>query len=77
MTEVMVIQGRELHAEEIGLIRSLLANLGFLTNNTRFPVLPRVTVPHLAGHLLATLARRVRATLQHLVAAVARRQEPR
>jgi hypothetical protein len=25
MTEVMVIQGRELHAEDIGLIRSLLA----------------------------------------------------
>jgi hypothetical protein len=36
------------------------ANLGFLTNNTRFLVLPWVTVPHLASHLLATLARRVR-----------------
>ena len=28
MTEVMVIQGRELHAEDIGLIRSLLAEHG-------------------------------------------------
>ena len=37
------------------------ANLSFLTNNTRFLVLPWVTVPHLASHLLATLARRVRA----------------
>jgi len=36
------------------------ANLSFLTNNTRFLVLPWVTVPHLASHLLATLARRVR-----------------
>ncbi|MBW6487040.1 MAG: DUF4338 domain-containing protein [Syntrophobacterales bacterium] len=40
------------------------ANLGFLTNNTRFLVLPRVTVPHLASHLLATLARRIRADWQ-------------
>ncbi len=39
-------------------------NLGFLTNNTRFLVLPWVTVPHLASHLLATLARRVRADWQ-------------
>ena len=28
MTEVMVIQGRELHVEDIGLIRSLLAEHG-------------------------------------------------
>ncbi len=28
MTELMVIQGRELHAEDIGLIRSLLAEHG-------------------------------------------------
>jgi len=28
MTEVMVIQGRELHAEDIGLIRALLAEHG-------------------------------------------------
>jgi hypothetical protein len=40
------------------------ANLGFLTNNTRFLVLPWVTVPHLASHMLATLARRVRADWQ-------------
>jgi len=40
------------------------ANLGFLTNNTRFLVLPWVTVPHLASHLLATLARRIRADWQ-------------
>ena len=40
------------------------ANLGFLTNNTRFLVLPWVTVPHLASHLLATLARRVRVDWQ-------------
>ena len=35
-----------------------------LTNNTRFLVLPWVAVPHLASHLLATLARRVRADWQ-------------
>jgi hypothetical protein len=40
------------------------ANLSFLTNNTRFLVLPWVTVPHLASHLLATLARRVRSDWQ-------------
>ena len=40
------------------------ANLGLLTNNTRFLVLPWVTVPHLASHLLATLARRVCADWQ-------------
>jgi hypothetical protein len=40
------------------------ANLGLLTNNTRFLVLPWVAVPHLASHLLATLARRVRADWQ-------------
>jgi hypothetical protein len=40
------------------------ANLGFLTNNTRFLVLPWVIVPHLASHQLATLARRVRADWQ-------------
>lgn len=35
-------------------------NLGFLTNNTRFLVLPWVTVPHLASHILALTMRRVR-----------------
>jgi len=39
-------------------------NLGLLTNNTRFLVLPWVSVPHLASHLLAVLARRVRADWQ-------------
>ena len=41
------------------------ANLGLLTNNTRFLVLPWVTVPHLASHILAHLARRIRADWQH------------
>jgi len=40
------------------------ANLGLLTNNTRFLVLPWITVPYLASHLLATLARRVCADWQ-------------
>jgi hypothetical protein len=40
------------------------ANLGLLTNNTRFLVLPWVAVPHLASHLLACLARRIRADWQ-------------
>ena len=35
-----------------------------LTNNTRFLVLPWVTVPHLASHLLAYLARRIRSDWQ-------------
>jgi hypothetical protein len=39
-------------------------NLGWLTNNTRFLVLPWVEVPHLASHLLACLARRIRADWQ-------------
>lgn len=40
------------------------ANLGWLTNNTRLLVLPWVEVPHLASHLLAGLARRIRADWQ-------------
>ena len=40
------------------------ANLGLLTNNTRFLVLPWIIVPHLASHLLATLARRLCADWQ-------------
>ena len=40
------------------------AGLGSLTNNTRFLVLPWVTVPHLASHMLACLARRIRADWQ-------------
>jgi len=40
------------------------ANLGLLTNNTRFLVLPWVAVPHLASHMLAGFARRIRADWQ-------------
>jgi len=35
------------------------ANLGFVTNNSRFLILPWVRVPHLASHLLARLAKRL------------------
>ena len=35
-----------------------------LTNNTRFLVLPWVTVPHLASNLLGLIARRIRADWQ-------------
>jgi len=41
------------------------ANLGLLTNNTRFLILPWVTVPHLASHILALLTRRVCADWQN------------
>jgi len=44
--------------------RTRETNLGFLTNNTRFLVLPWVEVPHLASHLLGCLARRIRADWQ-------------
>ena len=40
------------------------ANLGLLTNNTRFLVLPWVAAPHLASHMLAGFARRIRADWQ-------------
>jgi hypothetical protein len=39
-------------------------NLGLLTNNTRYLVLPWITVPHLASHLLGLIARRIRADWQ-------------
>ncbi len=39
-------------------------NLQGLTNNTRLLVLPWVEVPHLASHLLGSLARRIRADWQ-------------
>lgn len=35
-------------------------NLQWLTNNTRFLVLPWVDVPHLASHVLGAIARRIR-----------------
>jgi len=40
------------------------ANLGLLTNNTRFLVLPWVEVPHLASHTLACFSGRIRADWQ-------------
>jgi hypothetical protein len=39
-------------------------NLQRLTNNTRFLILPWVTVPHLASHVLGVIARRIRADWQ-------------
>jgi hypothetical protein len=36
-------------------------NLPYVTNNSRFLVLPWVRVPHLASHLLARIARRIQA----------------
>jgi len=39
-------------------------NLQWLTNNTRFLVLPWVEVPHLASHVLGLIARRIRADWQ-------------
>ena len=34
-------------------------NLGYVTNNTRFLILPWVKVPHLASHVLSLVSRRV------------------
>jgi hypothetical protein len=39
-------------------------NLQGLTNNTRFLVLPWVSVPHLASHVLGRIARRIRSDWQ-------------
>ena len=39
-------------------------NLPFLTNNTRFLILPWVTVPHLASHILSSIVRRIRSDWQ-------------
>ena len=36
-------------------------NLSYVTNNSRFLVLPWVRVPHLASHLLSRIARRIQA----------------
>ena len=44
--------------------RSREAKLGLLTNNTRFLILPWVTVPQLASHLLGCVARRLSADWQ-------------
>jgi hypothetical protein len=35
------------------------ANINFLTNNTRFLILPQVCVPHLASHILSRIMRRI------------------
>ncbi len=37
------------------------ANINFITNNTRFLILPWVSVPHLASHVLGMVARRISA----------------
>ena len=39
-------------------------NLQWLTNNTRFLILPWVVVPHLASHVLGLITRRIRADWQ-------------
>lgn len=35
------------------------ANVNLITNNTRFLILPRVHVPHLASHVPGRMARRI------------------
>jgi hypothetical protein len=40
------------------------AGLAQLANNTRFLILPQVRVPHLASHLLGSIARRIKADWQ-------------
>jgi hypothetical protein len=42
------------------------AGIHFLAYNTRFLILPQVRVPHLASHLLATVARRLSADWEQL-----------
>jgi len=39
--------------------------LNFMTNNTRFLILPWVRVPHLASHILGRILRRLRADWMH------------
>lgn len=39
-------------------------NLQFITNNTRFLILPWVSVPHMASHILGLITRRLRADWQ-------------
>lgn len=45
-----------------------LANIRFVAYNTRFLILPWVTVPHLASHLLGRIARRLSADWQAVYA---------
>jgi hypothetical protein len=35
------------------------SNINFLTNNTRFLILPKVRIPHLASHILGSIMRRI------------------
>lgn len=42
-----------------------ISRLQFVTNNTRFLILPWVRVPHLASHILAIIARRIRGDWQN------------
>ena len=46
--------------------KARLANIGLLAYNTRFLILPWVTVPHLASHLLGRIARRLSVDWQAL-----------
>ena len=48
--------------------RARLANIGLLAYNTRFLVLPWVTVPHLASHILGRMARMLSADWQRVYA---------
>jgi Domain of unknown function (DUF4338) len=48
--------------------KARLANIGLLAYNTRFLVLPWVTVPHLASHILGRMARMLSADWQRLYA---------
>jgi hypothetical protein len=46
--------------------KARLANIGLLAYNTRFLVLPWVSVPHLASHILGRMARTLSADWQRL-----------
>ena len=48
--------------------KARLANIGLLAYNTRFLVLPWVTVPHLASHILGRMARTLSVDWQRLYA---------
>ncbi len=47
-------------------LQARLQNIGLLAYNTRFLILPWVTVPHLASHILGRMARMVSADWQSL-----------
>jgi hypothetical protein len=48
--------------------KARLANIGLLAYNTRFLILPWVTVPHLASHILGRMARMLSADWQRVYA---------